>query len=251
VTSTGTVASQYTYDPYGNQTTVSGTASDIGYAGYFAHAVSGLDFTLYRAYDPTHARWLNRDPIGERGGINLYAYADGNPVDNTDPLGLFITSVDAACAIDPQFCAEIIGQIVQSHGAITATETGNQCLAEEANRVANAFRTAGTIASVVQFGSLASATTKELNQIAHVFSRADKNIDALVQASGGDALNALRALQAAAKKALAEGRLVAGANGILPGNGAGAILTVNGVNVQLIGGRIINGIVELGSFVGL
>jgi hypothetical protein len=35
VGSTGTIASQYTYDPYGNQTTVRGTASDIGYAGYF------------------------------------------------------------------------------------------------------------------------------------------------------------------------------------------------------------------------
>ena len=42
-----------------------------------------------------------------------------------------------------------------------------------------------------------------------------------------------------------------GANGILPGNGLGAVLNVNGVNVQLIGGRVINGVVELGSFVGL
>jgi RHS repeat-associated protein len=89
VTSTGTIASQFTYDPYGNRTTVSGTASDIGYAGYFSHAVSGLDFTLYRAYDPTHARWLNRDPIGESGGINLYAYATGNPISNRDPTGLY------------------------------------------------------------------------------------------------------------------------------------------------------------------
>jgi len=31
----------------------------------------------------------------------------------------------------------------------------------------------------------------------------------------------------------------------------GAVLDVNGVRVQLIGGRVMNGIVELGSFVGL
>ena len=76
VTSSGSIASQFTYDPYGNRTTVSGTViPDVGYAGYFYHAVSGLDFALYRAYDPVHARWLNRDPIGKAGGINLYAYA--------------------------------------------------------------------------------------------------------------------------------------------------------------------------------
>jgi RHS repeat-associated protein len=89
VTSGGSVAVQYTYDPYGNRTTASGTAvSDIGYAGYFYHAASGLDFTLHRAYDPVHARWLNRGPIGEAGGVNLYAYVLGNPTSFTDPSGL-------------------------------------------------------------------------------------------------------------------------------------------------------------------
>jgi hypothetical protein len=58
-------------------------------------------------------------------------------------------------------------------------------------------------------------------------------------------------VQAAANQALAEGRVVAGQNGILPGNALGAVLNVNGVNVQLIGARIMNGVVELGSFVGL
>jgi len=87
VTTTGTIASQYTYDPYGNQTTVSGSASDIGYAGYFYHAASGLDFTMHRAYDTAHARWLNRDPIGELGGVDLYTYVAGNPASRTDPLG--------------------------------------------------------------------------------------------------------------------------------------------------------------------
>lgn len=89
VTESGSVAVQYTYDPYGNQAISSGTAvSDIGYAGYFTHSVSGLDFTLYRAYDPIHARWLNRDPIGELGGFNLYAHVAGNPISSVDPLGL-------------------------------------------------------------------------------------------------------------------------------------------------------------------
>jgi hypothetical protein len=32
-------------------------------------------------------RWINRDPIGYTGGINLYAYCTSNPVNFTDPLG--------------------------------------------------------------------------------------------------------------------------------------------------------------------
>jgi hypothetical protein len=75
-------------------------------------------------------------------------------------------------------------------------------------------------------------------------------LEGVVKASGGSELNALRGIQAAANRALAEGRLVAGVNGVLPGNGLGAVLNVNDVNVQLIGGRIMNGVVELGSFVG-
>jgi hypothetical protein len=34
------------------------------------------------------AEWLSRDPIAERGGINLYDYVGNDPIDGTDPLGL-------------------------------------------------------------------------------------------------------------------------------------------------------------------
>lgn len=34
------------------------------------------------------AHWLSRDPIGENGGVNLYAYTDNRPLTCLDPLGL-------------------------------------------------------------------------------------------------------------------------------------------------------------------
>ena len=75
--SSGTIVYQQTFDPYGQPTTiVSTTPSDFGYAGYYVHSRSGLNLTLYRQYNSSLGRWINRDPIGENGGINLYAYVN-------------------------------------------------------------------------------------------------------------------------------------------------------------------------------
>jgi hypothetical protein len=55
--------------------------------------VAGLLFVLgtFAAsafYDPVAQRWLNRDPIEELGGLNLYNFLGNDPVDVSDPLGL-------------------------------------------------------------------------------------------------------------------------------------------------------------------
>ena len=85
----GAVRAHYEYDAYGNQTKTSGDLeSDVTYAGYFHHVASGLDFALHRAYSPALGRWLNRDPIGEGGGLNVYAYVGGDPTNLIDPSGL-------------------------------------------------------------------------------------------------------------------------------------------------------------------
>jgi hypothetical protein len=41
-----------------------------------------------RMYDPNLQRWIQRDPIGEQGGINLYQFIGNSPVNRVDPLGL-------------------------------------------------------------------------------------------------------------------------------------------------------------------
>jgi RHS repeat-associated protein len=85
----GTLLAQYDYDPYGQRTKMSGTGDvDFGYTGHYHHAPSGLNLTLYRAYNPAFGRWLSRDPIGERGGLNLYGYVGNQPINFRDPLGL-------------------------------------------------------------------------------------------------------------------------------------------------------------------
>jgi len=89
--STGTnIVARFDYDPYGRRTLVSGTdLADFGFTGHYYHQASGLHLTLYRAYDANLGRWLSRDPIGEKGGLNLYAYVGDDPVNNIDPFGLW------------------------------------------------------------------------------------------------------------------------------------------------------------------
>ena len=96
ISSTGTIFARYSYSDYGVRTYVQGSGSaNFQYAGMYLHAASGLNLTLYRAYDPNTGRWLSRDPIGEKGGINLYGYALDDPIDSTDSSGL---SAGPSCA---------------------------------------------------------------------------------------------------------------------------------------------------------
>jgi RHS repeat-associated protein len=68
---------------------VAGTdLADFGYTGHYVHKPSGLHLALYRAYDADLGRWLNRDPIAEAGGINLYGYVGNGAVNWVDPFWL-------------------------------------------------------------------------------------------------------------------------------------------------------------------
>ena len=87
-TQNGTIIAKFQYDPYGRRTQTFGTLwVDFGYAGLF-ELPNGLKLAVWRIYDPSTGRWINRDPIREQGGWNLYAYCAGNPVCFLDVQGL-------------------------------------------------------------------------------------------------------------------------------------------------------------------
>jgi RHS repeat-associated protein len=95
----GTVVARYDYDPYGRSTTVLGTTpTEFNFTGFYRHSKSNLDLATYRAYDPDLGRWLNRDPIGERGGVNLYGYVTNRPIIGVDPSGLYTEIITFAPA---------------------------------------------------------------------------------------------------------------------------------------------------------
>ena len=82
---------------------------NLRFPGQYFDQGTGLNQNWFRDYDASLGRYAQSDPIGLNGGINTYAYVDGNPLSGIDPLGLFTTSADAACTRDPVFCAEIMG----------------------------------------------------------------------------------------------------------------------------------------------
>lgn len=54
---------------------------------------NGLLHMRARFYNPYVCRFISSDPIGFNGGLNFYAYADGNPISQMDPFGLAVETV--------------------------------------------------------------------------------------------------------------------------------------------------------------
>ncbi len=59
----------------------------LGFAGGMYDAETGLVRFGARDYDPQIGRWVSKDPIRFSGGINLFTYADGDPVNWIDRTG--------------------------------------------------------------------------------------------------------------------------------------------------------------------
>jgi RHS repeat-associated protein len=87
----GSVETEYSYEPFGG-TTTSGASTTSAY-GFTGREADGTGLYYYRAryYDSRQGRFLTEDPIGIKGGINVYQYALNDPVNLFDSLGLDVT----------------------------------------------------------------------------------------------------------------------------------------------------------------
>jgi RHS repeat-associated protein len=86
----GARSAGYEYNAFGEIVEADGTASSINpfrFSTKYTDTEVGLVYYGLRYYCPATGRWLSRDPIAEQGGLNLYGFVAGNPVNAIDPLG--------------------------------------------------------------------------------------------------------------------------------------------------------------------
>ena len=108
----GNITDTFTYDTYGKLIEQTGTSEIIfGYNGRDGVITdkNGLIYMRARYYSPELRRFINADivsgQISNAITLNRYAYANGNPVSNTDPFGLYINNTNSSrisvvCIVD-------------------------------------------------------------------------------------------------------------------------------------------------------
>jgi RHS repeat-associated protein len=138
------VLAKYLYDPFGNILSTSGPLAQFNrylFSSKECDQNSGLVYYLYRYYEPNLQRWLNRDPINEEGGINLYGYIGNNPVSGIDPDGriLVIDDVLEIGAADVA-AATALGAYIGSGGPQKDAQAIADAYTAVANAVADAYR---------------------------------------------------------------------------------------------------------------
>jgi len=89
--SDGSETARYEYCPFGEPLRLTGPAATnnpFRFSTKRTEPAADLVLYEYRAYSPSTGRWLNRDPIEESGGRNLYGFVGNNPLTRFDALGL-------------------------------------------------------------------------------------------------------------------------------------------------------------------
>jgi RHS repeat-associated protein len=97
---TGTIQTEYSYEPFGMATTGVSNGNEMAYTGREDDR-TGLYYYRARYYHPGLQRFISEDPIGfAAGDANLYAYVRNSPTRFIDPSGLYTveyTGPSAGC----------------------------------------------------------------------------------------------------------------------------------------------------------
>jgi len=91
VSTAGVITAEYEYSPFGELIKSYGvmtTKNKFRFSNEYVDDETNLVYYNYRYYNPAHGKWLSRDPIAEKGGLNLYAMINNDLVNDWDYIGL-------------------------------------------------------------------------------------------------------------------------------------------------------------------
>jgi RHS repeat-associated protein len=84
-----TIAWKAVYTPFGEAVpSIQTVDNPFRFPGQYYDQETGLHYNYFRYYNPQTGRYITPDPIGLEGGINLFVYVAGNPVNLHDYFGL-------------------------------------------------------------------------------------------------------------------------------------------------------------------
>jgi RHS repeat-associated protein len=126
------VSESSTYDAYGNAVATYGAAPSFGYVGQYRYYTdaTGLVYLKARYYDSSAGRFISRDPIGYKGGQNLYIYCHDNPIAYIDPDGEFAWWIGCILPCGSAIGRPLIIAIGCLAGGATDWDSFKQCFGE-------------------------------------------------------------------------------------------------------------------------
>jgi RHS repeat-associated protein len=102
---TGESIAEFEYGPFGELIRATGEKKDdfkFKFSTKYEDAETGLLYYGFRYYNAETGRWLSRDPIEEKGGLNLYGYVGNYPIGRIDYLGLSYVGDLVTLLTDPE-----------------------------------------------------------------------------------------------------------------------------------------------------
>jgi RHS repeat-associated protein len=87
----GAIEAVYEYSPFGELIRAAGGYADdnpFRFSTKFTDEETGLVYYGHRYYDSRNGRFINKDPIAEAGGLNLYGFVGNDGINSVDYLGL-------------------------------------------------------------------------------------------------------------------------------------------------------------------